>query len=102
MIYVQERVDYSRRYSSGHEFYVMHLNPAYWKDAETFRLERWIEIPRLARHLISFSKGIRICLGIDLTYPELYVPLGGIIRRCDLYDGKDTQTSPTLALYDTN
>ena len=77
------------------------LNEAYWKDAETFRPERWIENPRLDRHLISFSKGTRICLGINLAYSELYVLLGGIIRRYDLYDGTDTQTSPTLALHDT-
>jgi cytochrome P450 len=77
------------------------LNPAYWKDPETFRPERWIENPRLDKHLISFSKGTRICLGINLAYSELYVLLGGIVRHYEVYDGTNTQTSPTLALYDT-
>ena len=42
-----------------------------------------------------------MCLGINPAYSKLYVLLGGTVRRYDLYDGTDTQTSPTLALYDT-
>lgn len=74
------------------------LKVRHWKDPETFHPERWMENPRPDRHLISLSKGTRICLGINVACSEPYVFLGGIVRRYDLYDGTETQTSPTLAL----
>jgi cytochrome P450 len=77
------------------------LNPKYFKDPHKFIPERWIENPRLDRYNISFSKGTRICLGLNLAYSELFMIVASIFRRYDLYDGTGKQTTPTLALYDT-
>ena len=38
---------------------------------------------------------------INLAYAELYLILGGIFRKYDMYDGTGKQREPTLALYDT-
>ena len=52
---------------------LLHLNPKTFPDPNSFNPERWIEIPRLSKYLISFSKGSRQCLGINLAYAELYL-----------------------------
>ncbi|KAL9122679.1 MAG: hypothetical protein Q9187_000765 [Circinaria calcarea] len=77
------------------------LNPKAFADPHMFIPERWIENPRIDRYMLSFSKGTRICLGMNLAYSELYMILGGIFRRYELYDGTGKQTAPTLALHDT-
>ena len=60
-------------------------------------------ILRLDRYLLSFSKGSRICLGINLAYQELYLVLAAVFRKYDLYDktAKEKEQGPTLMLYDT-
>ena len=62
--------------------------------------ERWIDNPRLDKYMLSFSRGTRICLGMNLAYAELYILLAGIFRRYDIFDGTGRQTVPTLALHD--
>ncbi|KAH6693326.1 cytochrome P450 [Leptodontidium sp. MPI-SDFR-AT-0119] len=52
---------------------LLHLNPKTFPDPNSFNPERWIENPRLSKYLISFSKGSRQCLGINLAYAELYL-----------------------------
>lgn len=44
----------------------------------------------------------KLTLGrINLAYAELYIILGNIFRKYDIYDGTGKQEEPTLALYDT-
>lgn len=38
---------------------------------------------------------------INLAYAEIYMILGNIFRKYDVYDGTGKQKEPTLALYDT-
>ena len=54
----------------------------------TFRPERWIENPLLSRYQVSFGKGGRACLGINLAYAELYLALAAIFR---LYGSTEVQ-----------
>ena len=75
--------------------------PQYFCDPDTFRPERWIEHPRLDRYLLTFSRGSRICLGMNLAYQELYFVLASIFRRYDVYDETAEEQGPTLQLYDT-
>ena len=75
--------------------------PQYFPDPNTFRPERWIENPRLDRYLLTFSKGSRICLGMNLAYQELYFVLASVFRKYDLYDDTAEEQGPTLQLYDT-
>ncbi|CAF9937873.1 MAG: hypothetical protein HETSPECPRED_000688 [Heterodermia speciosa] len=75
--------------------------PEYFPDPNTFRPERWIENPRLDRYLLTFSKGSRICLGMNLAYQEMYFVLAAVFRKYDLYDGAVEGKGPALQLYET-
>ena len=82
------------RYSSGNKEYLIppqtpigmtsfhiHHDESIFPHAESFIPERWIENPGLSRFLVSFSKGSRSCLGINLAYAEIYLCLAAIFRR---------------------
>lgn len=60
---------------------LVHQDPFIFPDPHSFRPERWIENPRLDHFLVSFSKGSRQCLGINLAYVEMYLCLFAIFRR---------------------
>ena len=60
---------------------LIHQDESIFPDAQSFVPERWIENPRLDRYLVSFSKGSRQCLGINLAYAEMYLCLAAIFTR---------------------
>ncbi|MCJ1470579.1 hypothetical protein MMC07_009225 [Pseudocyphellaria aurata] len=76
-------------------------NPKIFPEPNEFRPERWLENPRLDRYMMTFSRGTRICLGMNLAYQELYLVIAAVFRKYDRYDGSGTQKGPTLALYET-
>ncbi len=59
----------------------IHNDESIFPDAKSFIPERWIENPGLSRFLLSFSKGSRNCIGINLAYAEIYLCLAAIFRR---------------------
>lgn len=76
----------------------------YGEDANVFNPDRWIDNPGMRKYLLSFSKGTRQCLGINLAYQELQTFTAGIFHKYDLYDtakGENGQGGPTLELYET-
>ena len=60
---------------------LVHQDESIFPNAASFIPERWIDNPRLDRYLVSFSKGSRQCLGINLAYAEMYLCLVAIFRR---------------------
>ena len=60
---------------------LIHQDESIFRDAHSFVPERWIDDPRLDRYLVSFSKGSRQCLGINLAYAEMKICLAAIFRR---------------------
>jgi cytochrome P450 len=60
--------------------------------------ERYLEDPLLSKHLFTFSKGARQCIGMNLAYQELQSFTAGIFRKYDAYEGQD---GPTLELCGT-
>ena len=60
---------------------LIHHDESIFPDSSAFVPERWIENPRLDRYLVSFTKGSRQCLGINLAYAELYMCLSAIFSR---------------------
>ncbi|KAL3427893.1 cytochrome P450 [Phlyctema vagabunda] len=75
--------------------YTMSHNETIFPDSHQFQPSRWIENSgktinangeekQLSRYLATFSKGSRICLGMNLAYAELYIGLANIVRRVDL------------------
>ena len=74
----------------------------YGPDPDNFRPDRYLENPKLLKYQMSFSKGTRQCIGMNLAYQELQTFTAGIFRRYDLYDReKKEQNGPTLELFET-
>ncbi|OJJ50966.1 hypothetical protein ASPZODRAFT_56920 [Penicilliopsis zonata CBS 506.65] len=73
----------------------------YGPNPDTFDPDRYLKNKHLSKYMITFSRGPRQCVGINLAYAEMYLALSTIFRRFDLYDGTDTQTVPTMELYQT-
>ncbi|KAF9634227.1 Cytochrome P450 [Lasiodiplodia theobromae] len=72
---------------------LVHLNPQLFPEPHAFRPERWLGAPSsLAGCILSFSKGSRQCLGINLAYAELYYGIAGLMRRL----------GPRLRLFETD
>ncbi|KAL0256814.1 hypothetical protein SLS55_007623 [Diplodia seriata] len=59
---------------------LVHHDERVFPDSHAFRPERWAADPRLDRYLVSFGKGGRACLGINLAYAELYLTLAALFR----------------------
>ncbi|KAI3612123.1 cytochrome [Moniliophthora roreri] len=75
--------------SIGNTF--VHMNPDIFPDPERFYPERWLEDKdhSLDRYLVSFGKGLRACLGINLAWCELYMILGNVFRKLDFQSKSD-------------
>jgi cytochrome P450 len=59
---------------------LLHHDENIFPDSRAFRPERWLENPRLDKHLYSFGKGTRQCVGINLAHAELSLTLSKIFR----------------------
>ncbi|KAK2030379.1 oxoglutarate/iron-dependent oxygenase [Colletotrichum zoysiae] len=65
---------------------LIHNHPDLFPDSGHFRPERWLDEEgrrhhQLDKYLLSFSRGSRQCIGINLAYAELYMVFGLLIRR---------------------
>lgn len=65
---------------------IVHRNPEIFPEPTVFDPERWLQegSQDLDKYLVSFSKGPRSCLGINLAWCELYLIIGTIFRKLDL------------------
>ena len=81
---------------------LINRHPDWYDDADKFHPERYLDDPKLLRRHLTFSKGGRQCLGINLAYQELQMFTAGIFRKYRVFDkSTDRQDGPTLELYDT-
>ncbi|RAH69896.1 putative cytochrome P450 oxygenase [Aspergillus aculeatinus CBS 121060] len=68
--------------------YFVHNDPTLFPDPDRFYPERWILAAErkdgLLRYLVTFGRGNRACLGMNLAYAEMYNVLATVIRRFDL------------------
>ncbi|KAF9077865.1 cytochrome P450 [Rhodocollybia butyracea] len=64
----------------------LHTNPDVFPDPYTFNPDRWLvqDTSQPMLDLATFSKGPRMCLGLNLAWCELYLIFGNILRRLDL------------------
>ncbi|KAK2013577.1 cytochrome P450 [Colletotrichum eremochloae] len=83
--------------------YFVLMHPSVFPEPQKFRPERWIEAEeqskRLDRYLVSFGKGSRQCLGINLAYAELYITMATIVRRFD-WEMFETTTDDVVCKHD--
>ncbi|KAI1763998.1 cytochrome P450 [Hypoxylon sp. FL1150] len=81
---------------------ILNRNPDIYERPDDFIPERYLENPKLLKYQMSFSRGTRQCIGINLAYQELQTFTAGLVRRYDLYDlALKVQNGPTLELYQT-
>ncbi|OGM47432.1 benzoate 4-monooxygenase cytochrome P450 [Aspergillus bombycis] len=68
--------------------YIGHKDPSIFPGPEKFSPERWISAGRNNEHLFkyitSFSRGSRVCVGMNLAFLELYMALAYYVRRFDI------------------
>ncbi len=72
---------------------LIHHDESVFPNSREFLPERWIQSPHLDKYLVSFSKGTRQCIGINLAYAELYLALTRIFKA---YGSKEVQTEGDL------
>ncbi|KAK5954220.1 hypothetical protein OHC33_004793 [Knufia fluminis] len=68
--------------------YVVNNDPKIFPNPFEYHPERWIEAEekgiRLDRYMVSFGKGSRSCVGINLAWAELYLALAYVATRFDM------------------
>ncbi|KAJ9602769.1 hypothetical protein H2200_012549 [Cladophialophora chaetospira] len=71
--------------------YSIHMNESYFANAPEFQPERWLGDDKLEldKKLVSFSRGTRSCLGMNMAYAEMYLTFAYLFSRFDL---KPTRT----------
>ncbi|KAK0450466.1 cytochrome P450 [Desarmillaria tabescens] len=61
------------------------MNEDIFPNPHDFNPERWLQPgASLDKYLISFSKGPRACLGVNLAWCELYILFANLLRKFDL------------------
>lgn len=62
-----------------------HQNEELFPEPRVFRPERWLgpEGKRLDRYLVTFNRGTRSCLGMNLARAELFMVLAAVFRQFD-------------------
>ncbi|MCJ1389938.1 hypothetical protein MMC18_002796 [Xylographa bjoerkii] len=80
---------------------LIHHDESIFPNAAVFDPQRWLKNPRLIRYMVSFSKGSRQCLGINLAYAELYLCLAAIWRRFGSEEARHEGDEGVLELFET-
>jgi cytochrome P450 len=62
----------------------VHQNASIFPEPAKFVPERWLESPELDNWLVAFSRGPRMCLGINLAWAELRLGLAHVFRKFDM------------------
>ncbi|EED18501.1 cytochrome P450, putative [Talaromyces stipitatus ATCC 10500] len=66
----------------------VHMDPTLFPEPTKFNPERWMDAKqnntRLDRYLVSFGKGSRQCVGINLAYAEIFLTLALVLSRFDM------------------
>ncbi|MCJ1321263.1 hypothetical protein MMC15_006607 [Xylographa vitiligo] len=80
---------------------LIHQDESIFPDALVFDPDRWLKDPRLVKYLVSFSKGTRQCLGMNLAYAELYMCLAAVWRRFGSEQVRDDGDEGVLEFFET-
>ncbi|KAF4845946.1 Cytochrome P450 monooxygenase orf6 [Colletotrichum siamense] len=81
----------------------LNKHPAWFTEPHIFNPDRYIDDPRLFKKHLTFGKGGRQCLGMNLAYQELQTFTAGIFRKYGIYDPRlKSQDGPTLELFETS
>ncbi|KAL5374850.1 hypothetical protein DPSP01_011602 [Paraphaeosphaeria sporulosa] len=75
--------------STGSTF--VHYNAAIFPEPDKFQPERWLESTDLDQWLVAFSRGPRMCLGINLAWAELRLGFSHVYRKFELVPAHSLQ-----------
>ncbi|KAF2651874.1 cytochrome P450 monooxygenase-like protein [Lophiostoma macrostomum CBS 122681] len=62
----------------------VHYNKNIFPEPDIFKPERWLNNPSLDNYLVAFSRGPRMCLGINLAWCELRLGFAHVYRKFDM------------------
>ncbi|KAL9601579.1 MAG: hypothetical protein Q9219_002413 [cf. Caloplaca sp. 3 TL-2023] len=83
----------------SNDTYHMHHNETVFPDSHTYDPSRWLNNPKgpdstkqLSRYMVTFGRGTRMCLGMQLAYAEIFISLATLMRRFEweLADGVES------------
>ena len=84
----------------------IHHNENVYPDSFAFKPERWLNNPKgpdgtksLSRYMATFSRGTRMCLGLQLGYAEIELMVAALLRRFD-FQLFETDRSDVDCYYD--
>lgn len=81
---------------------ILHYDETTFPDPKAFRPERWVENPRLEKYMVSFSKGTRQCVGMNLGSAEIYLMVAAIFRNYGTKECKLAGDEGILELFETD
>ncbi|UKZ58360.1 hypothetical protein TrVGV298_012228 [Trichoderma virens] len=65
--------------------YFLHMDPVLFPNPAKYLPQRWITAEengeRLQKYIVTFGKGTRHCLGMNLAYAEMFMTVAVIVRR---------------------
>ncbi|OLY77651.1 Averantin hydroxylase [Smittium mucronatum] len=75
-----------------------HADTDVWKNPNSYNPDRFMgpDGEELKKEVVSFSTGVRICVGRNLAWMEIFMIMPNLIRNFDLSAPKDWQFSPTI------
>jgi cytochrome P450 len=73
-------------------------NPNILPSIESFDPSRWLDNSQLDRYLVSFSKGPRGCVGLNLSWAELCFTVAALFAR---YGSGGRENGRTIKLWKT-
>jgi cytochrome P450 len=80
---------------------LLHHNESVFPDSKKFLPERWIGHPGLDKYLVSFTKGTRQCVGINLAYAEIYLALARLFSTYGSQEARNEVDQGYLELHET-
>ena len=81
---------------------LIHHNESIYPNSSSFNPERWIDNPRLERYLVSFTKGSRQCVGMNLAYTEMFLWLSNVFGRFGSKEVRFAGDEGIIELVDTD
>lgn len=78
-----------------------HHDETIFPNSNAFEPDRWL-VKSLDRYLVSFSKGSRACLGLNLAWTELYLCIAGVFSNFGSMEVQDADDIGVLELFETD
>jgi len=72
-------------FAAAHSHYMYHGNPDVFPDPFSWKPERWLvsDTREMEKHFMPFSRGARMCIGMNLANAELTTTIARLFRRFD-------------------